>query len=590
MSLAAGCPRCSTPVVEVPARSGTGWSCPEHGEISPLWRPARGDVRRRSPSTCSPRSASRRTCPWPMSPGLERHRLRASSATAAARRGDADLHLRDQRAGRAGRRGRGHRGGRDRAWAPAAPAPCTTTPGRELGDGPPDGAGAGREPAGPAVGGLAPAARAASSTARSSPARPAGAGCGSCCAPPRRCCCCATTGSCATSPRSGRRWSRCRSGARRPPGEAGPPTRLGCRGAHRPPHPLAGQRRHASRRRSWCARPRPPGSTSLALTDHDTAEGWAEADADRRARSGITLVRGMEISTRHDGRGVHLLAYLPDPTYPPLVAELRRILDGRSARLPAMLERLRELGIDDRRRRRTPRGRRHGRHRAPARRRRAGRARAWCADRDEAFARYLSPGRPAYVDRYAAPLDEMIAHRRRGRGRDRDRAPVGPARPRATPDEAALAGLAGLGLAGIEVDHQDHDAAEPASGCARSPATSAWSSPAPATTTAPARSTTSSAATPPPRRSTTGCSSRAAEARRRRRGVRCRRRLTPAAGRPAAERLLPPEPLEPLQHPGRAPAARPRAIALYARSGSRRPGPCRSRRAPSRPARRRRAT
>lgn len=39
MSLAAGCPRCSTPVVEVPERSGTGWSCPEHGEISPLWRP-----------------------------------------------------------------------------------------------------------------------------------------------------------------------------------------------------------------------------------------------------------------------------------------------------------------------------------------------------------------------------------------------------------------------------------------------------------------------------------------------------------------------------------------------------------------------
>ena len=54
----------------------------------------------------------------------------------------------------------------------------------------------------------------------------------------------------------------------------------------------------------------------------------------------------MEISTRHDGRGVHLLAYLPDPAYPPLAAELRRILDGRSSRLPAMLARLRRLGID----------------------------------------------------------------------------------------------------------------------------------------------------------------------------------------------------------------------------------------------------
>jgi len=37
MSLAAGCPRCSTPV----ARHGTDgrYSCPEHGVVRPLWRP-----------------------------------------------------------------------------------------------------------------------------------------------------------------------------------------------------------------------------------------------------------------------------------------------------------------------------------------------------------------------------------------------------------------------------------------------------------------------------------------------------------------------------------------------------------------------
>ena len=44
--------------------------------------------------------------------------------------------------------------------------------------------------------------------------------------------------------------------------------------------------------------------------------------------TGIALVRGMEISTRLDGRGVHLLAYLPDPTYPPLVALLDKVLEG----------------------------------------------------------------------------------------------------------------------------------------------------------------------------------------------------------------------------------------------------------------------
>ena len=63
------------------------------------------------------------------------------------------------------------------------------------------------------------------------------------------------------------------------------------------------------------------GLDVVALTDHDTAAGWPEA-AGAAAEAGVSLVPGIEISTRHHGRGVHLLAYLPDPTYPPLVEEL----------------------------------------------------------------------------------------------------------------------------------------------------------------------------------------------------------------------------------------------------------------------------
>lgn len=36
MTLAAGCPCCSSPVSD----DGTGWHCPDHGAITPLWRPA----------------------------------------------------------------------------------------------------------------------------------------------------------------------------------------------------------------------------------------------------------------------------------------------------------------------------------------------------------------------------------------------------------------------------------------------------------------------------------------------------------------------------------------------------------------------
>lgn len=36
MTLAAGCPCCTSPVSD----DGTGWHCPDHGAITPLWRPA----------------------------------------------------------------------------------------------------------------------------------------------------------------------------------------------------------------------------------------------------------------------------------------------------------------------------------------------------------------------------------------------------------------------------------------------------------------------------------------------------------------------------------------------------------------------
>ena len=82
------------------------------------------------------------------------------------------------------------------------------------------------------------------------------------------------------------------------------------------------------------------GLDVVALTDHDTADGWDEATTAAQ-EVGITLVRGMEISTRFSGGGVHLLAYLPDATYEPLQAELGRILGGRDNRLPLMVDKLR---------------------------------------------------------------------------------------------------------------------------------------------------------------------------------------------------------------------------------------------------------
>jgi predicted metal-dependent phosphoesterase TrpH len=199
------------------------------------------------------------------------------------------------------------------------------------------------------------------------------------------------------------------------------------------------------------------GLDVLGLTDHDTSEGWAEAAA-AAEEVGLALVRGMEISTRHLGRGAHLLAYLPDPDHPPLVEQLQKILDGRSSRLPAMLERLRELGIEigvaDVRRVSVGTAATGRPHVADALV-----SLGVVPDRSTAFRLYLSPGRPAYVDRYAAPLVEMIAIIGEAGGATVLAHPWGRHGPDSMP-ESAIAGLAGLGLSGIEVDHQDHTPAD----------------------------------------------------------------------------------------------------------------------------------
>ena len=199
------------------------------------------------------------------------------------------------------------------------------------------------------------------------------------------------------------------------------------------------------------------GIDVLGLTDHDTAEGWDEA-AEACEQAGIRLVRGMEISCKHAGRGAHLLAYLPDPTHPPLVEGLRRILAGRDQRMPRVVQRLRALGIgvdEDLVVRIAGDAAAMGRpHIADALV-----ALGVVQNRDEAFDRYLSPGRPGYVERYAADIEEMI-----GVVRDAGGVPV-LAHPWGRTDTSALQEegldrLREVGLVGLEVDHQDHSPAQ----------------------------------------------------------------------------------------------------------------------------------
>jgi predicted metal-dependent phosphoesterase TrpH len=166
----------------------------------------------------------------------------------------------------------------------------------------------------------------------------------------------------------------------------------------------------------------------------------------------------MEISSKLDGAGVHLLAYLPDPTHPGLAAELSRILQGRSSRLPAMIAQLRHAGLDL-----TAEEVRAGAVDAAA----LGRphvadamvAKGIVADRAEAFRHWLGWGRPGYVARYAPSTYTMVELVVAAGGAPVVAHPWGRGSRRVL-DISTLATLADIGLAGIEVDHQDHGPGE----------------------------------------------------------------------------------------------------------------------------------
>jgi predicted metal-dependent phosphoesterase TrpH len=83
----------------------------------------------------------------------------------------------------------------------------------------------------------------------------------------------------------------------------------------------------------------------LALSDHDTTAGIAEAQAAARA-VGIHLVTATEITAVHDGRlDLHILGYRIDPRHPGLQAALVYSRGDRERRADAMAARLRELGF-----------------------------------------------------------------------------------------------------------------------------------------------------------------------------------------------------------------------------------------------------
>ena len=83
------------------------------------------------------------------------------------------------------------------------------------------------------------------------------------------------------------------------------------------------------------------GIQGLAVTDHDTVAGVAEAQEAAHA-CGRELIAGIELSATLDEDEVHLLAYGIDPTHEALLGHLQWMRDARRRRAWKMIEQLRD--------------------------------------------------------------------------------------------------------------------------------------------------------------------------------------------------------------------------------------------------------
>jgi 3',5'-nucleoside bisphosphate phosphatase len=189
----------------------------------------------------------------------------------------------------------------------------------------------------------------------------------------------------------------------------------------------------------------------ISLTDHDTISGIPEAK-EAGLRLGVRVIAGVELSAEFLGHEVHLLVYGFDPASPDLARAMARSRHEREQRAERIVQRLNQSGI--------PLTMEKVRKAAGS----ASLGRPHLAEAllharvvstiQEAFDRYLNPGRPAFVAREQVPLQSArsTAHKAGG--------VLVLAHPHLNLSSANIRALVDAGIDGLETSHPKLKAAQ----------------------------------------------------------------------------------------------------------------------------------
>jgi 3',5'-nucleoside bisphosphate phosphatase len=190
----------------------------------------------------------------------------------------------------------------------------------------------------------------------------------------------------------------------------------------------------------------------MAVTDHDTTAALVDVRAAAR-ESGIQAINGIEITAVEEGRDIHVLAYLFDPSNEALGSLLQTARQARIERVEAIGARLASLGVPVDlaallRQAALESGRSVGRPQVARALVDAGHV----ADTQEAFDRWLANGRPGCVSREGPTTAAVIEVIHKAGG------VASLAHPGKLGLSSRIPALAGAGLDAVEAFHPDHDA------------------------------------------------------------------------------------------------------------------------------------
>ncbi|HHW06518.1 MAG TPA: PHP domain-containing protein [Clostridia bacterium] len=189
------------------------------------------------------------------------------------------------------------------------------------------------------------------------------------------------------------------------------------------------------------------GLQGLAITDHDTVDGLEEGLFFGRVYN-VEVIPGIELSTDFAGHEVHLLGYFIDWRAACLAQALKEMTEQRANRIKKMLLRLAELGfpLDFAEVQQIAGAGVIGRPHLAVAMVNAG----YVTDVQEAFARFLTKGAPAYVAREKIDFRAAVQLIKKAKG-----VPV-LAHPGLLKDNSLVKRIIDCGIEGMEVDYPEH--------------------------------------------------------------------------------------------------------------------------------------